>query len=175
MKRPAIFVDRDGTIIEEVNFLSRVEDLRIFDFTAKAIADLKAEGYLIIVITNQSGISRGILSEADILAIHDRMQCDLDDAVDAFYFCPHSPDEGCTCRKPGSKMIEQARRDFEIDMEKSWVIGDKKIDVETGQRLDLSTALVLTGYGETHRDSIEPAPTIIAKNFGEAASRILAR
>ncbi len=175
MKQPAIFVDRDGTLIEEVNFLSRVEDLRLFDFSASAVRALKEAGYLVIVVTNQSGIGRGIYTESAMQEIHEQIQLDLEGAIDAFYFCPHLPDEGCVCRKPGLGMIEFARSDFEIDMERSWMVGDKKIDVETGINGDLQTALVLTGYGTYHQLQLDVQPDIVSDNFGDAAIKILSK
>ena len=128
MKHPAVFVDRDGTLIEEVNFLSRVEDLRLFEFSASAVRSLKEAGYLVIVVTNQSGIGRGIYTESAMNQIHDQIQQEVAGEIDAFYFCPHLPDEGCVCRKPSLAMLETAQLDFNIDMERSWMIGDKKID-----------------------------------------------
>jgi len=173
MKKPAIFADRDGTLIEEVNFLSSVEDLRVYDFTARAITDLKAAGYLVIVITNQSGIARGIFDEAALHAIHAEMQAQLGGAIDAFYFCPHLPTDGCRCRKPDPGMIETASRDFDLDLARSWVIGDKKIDIETALDLEMASAMVLTGYGRKHQPLLENPPTIVAADFGEAVCKIL--
>lgn len=173
MKRPAIFLDRDGTLIEEVNFLSRVEDLRLFPFTSDAVNQLKDSGYLVIVVTNQSGIGRGIYTEDDMHAIHAQIQVELENAIDAFYFCPHLPDDGCECRKPGLGMIESALTDFDIDLEKSWMVGDKKIDVETGIIGNMLTALVLTGYGTEHQAMLETPPTLIAMNLHDAVKSIL--
>lgn len=173
MKRPAIFLDRDGTLIEEVNFLSRVEDLRLFPFTADAVKLLKDSGYLVIVVTNQSGIGREIYTVDDMHAIHAQIQAELDNAIDAFYFCPHLPDDGCKCRKPGLGMIESALADFDIDLEGSWMVGDKKIDVETGQIGNMSTALVLTGYGAEHQATIETSPTLISINLHDAVKSII--
>src|SRR5262245_57799693 len=141
-KKPAVFLDRDGTLIEEVNFLHRVEDLRFFDFTDEAIRLLKGAGFLIVVVTNQSGIGRNIYDEAAMHLIHEKIQDDLTVKLDAFYHCPHQPDEGCACRKPNLGMIESALKDFEIDLEKSWMIGDKVLDVETGHNAGIKTAMV---------------------------------
>lgn len=174
-KKPAAFIDRDGTLIEEVNFLSKVADLQIFPYTAEAIADLKTAGFRVIVVTNQSGIGRQIYSEADMRSIHDAMQERLGGAIDAFYFCPHLPDEGCSCRKPNLGMIESAQGDFDIDLERSWMIGDKKIDVETGGNAGIRSALVLTGYGSSHRDKLENDPDIVAENLLEAVKEIVAK
>lgn len=173
MKQPAIFLDRDGTLIEEVNFLSRVEDLRLFEFSASAVGALKDAGFLVIVVTNQSGIGRGIFTESAMHEIHDQIQTELSGAIDAFYFCPHLPDEGCRCRKPGLGMIESAQDQFEIDLERSWMVGDKAIDIATGVRGNMRTAMVLTGYGTEHQAALEVQPTIITDHFGRAAEEIV--
>ena len=173
MKKPAIFLDRDGTLIEEVNFLSRVEDLRLFPYTAESVRLLKENGFLVIVVTNQSGIGRGVYDEAAMRAIHDQIQVDLSGAIDGFYFCPHLPCDGCDCRKPGLGMINAALADFEIDMSRSWMIGDKKIDIETGEQAKIRTAFVLTGYGQQHKASLQGTPNVIADNLGDAAKAIV--
>ncbi len=171
--RPAAFIDRDGTLIEEVNFLARVEDLRVFPFTPKAIEHLKARGFLIIVVTNQSGIGRNIYDEDAMHAIHEQMQAELGNAIDAFYFCPHLACDGCACRKPGLGMIETARRDFDIDMAGSWMIGDKKIDVETGLNAGIRTAMVRTGYGSVHETILARTPDIIGDDLLRAVEMLL--
>jgi D-glycero-D-manno-heptose 1,7-bisphosphate phosphatase len=173
LSKPAVFIDRDGTLIEEVNFLARVEDLRIFPYTQKAIDLLKERGFLVIVITNQSGIGRKIYDEAAMKAIHDQMQLQLGNAIDAFYFCPHLPLDGCKCRKPGLGMIEAAQSDFDIDIPGSWVIGDKKLDVETGFNGGMRTAMVRTGYGNAHADLLGRSPDIIATDLLNAVELLL--
>lgn len=174
-KRAAVFIDRDGTLVEEVNFLSRVEDLRLFDFTAEAISRLKAAGFLAIVITNQSGIGRGIFDEAAMHAIHDEIDATLPGGIDGFYHCPHLPDEQCTCRKPGLGMIEAACSDFDIDLGRSWMIGDKRIDVEAGFNAGIGTAMVMTGYGEKQVNDLQRRPDVVADNLLDAVTEILAR
>lgn len=173
MKRPAVFVDRDGTLIEEVNFLSRLEDLRVFPFTPAAVKLLKDNGFLVIVLTNQSGIARSKYTEADMHAIHDQIQLELDGAIDAFYFCPHLPSAECHCRKPNLGMIESAQADFEIDMERSWMVGDKNLDVEIAKNAGIKSVLVLTGYGEKHRISMKNEPTIVVEDFGKGVDSIV--
>lgn len=169
-KRKAAFIDRDGTLIEEVNFLSRLEDLRIFSYTAEAVRILRDNGFLIVVVTNQSGIGREFFEEAAMHEIHRAIQAELN--LDAFYFCPHLPTDGCRCRKPNTGMIEAATKDFSIDLANSWMIGDKAIDVETGFNAGIKTALVLTGYGEKTAQEIKRKPDVIAKNLLEAAESI---
>lgn len=173
-KRPAIFLDRDGTLIEEVSYLSRVEDLIVFPFAAGALASLKERGFLIVVVTNQSGIGRGIYDEATMHAIHDAIQAEVNNAIDAFYFCPHLPCDGCSCRKPLTGMLETAAADLNIDIERSWMIGDKRVDIEVGRRSGARTALVLTGYGRQHRASLEFEPDLTADDLGAAAAEIAA-
>lgn len=171
--KPAAFIDRDGTLIEEVNFLSNVDDLKLFDYTFEALELLKGRGFLIIVITNQSGIGRNIYGEAAMHSIHHELQHQLSDSINAFYFCPHLPDEGCECRKPSLGMIEAACADFTIDLENSWMIGDKKIDVETGFNAGIKTVLVKTGYGWEHAKTLERQPDIIADNLLDAVKQLL--
>jgi D-glycero-D-manno-heptose 1,7-bisphosphate phosphatase len=173
--KPAVFLDRDGTLIEEVNFLSGVEDLRFFAYTDRAILQLKESGYLVIVVTNQSGIGRGYFSEAEMHLTHDAIQQHLTEKIDAFYFCPHLPDAGCECRKPAPGMIRQACADFDIDLENSWMVGDKALDVRLGLGLKMKTALVLTGYGKSHRATLEVNPDLVADNLLDAVENILGR
>jgi D-glycero-D-manno-heptose 1,7-bisphosphate phosphatase len=175
MKRPAIFLDRDGTLIEEVNYLANVRDLRLFAFTADSVQLLKNAGYLLIVITNQSGIGRGVFPECAMHEIHRAIQTQLGNAIDAFYFCPHVPGDGCSCRKPLTGMIDAAARDFDIDREGSWMIGDKHLDIGVGRAAGLSTALVLTGYGQSHRVLLKDEPDLIADDLMAAAHEIINR
>jgi D-glycero-D-manno-heptose 1,7-bisphosphate phosphatase len=172
-KQPAVFLDRDGTLIEEVNYLSRVEDLRLFPFSADAVRRLKDNGFLVIVVTNQSGIGRGIYTETDMHTIHEAIQSELSGAIDAFYFCPHLPCDGCKCRKPKTGMIKAAMDDFDIDLENSWLVGDKNIDAETAVAAGLRSAFVLTGYGEQHKTLLKDAPDITESHLGAAAGEII--
>ena len=169
---PAVFIDRDGTLIEEVNFLSRVEDLQFFSYTDEAVKILKKSGFLVIVVTNQSGIGRKIFAESAMHEIHSEIQKDLSEKLDAFYFCPHLPTDGCACRKPNLGMIETALENFDIDLENSWIIGDKAIDVETGFNAGIKTALVLTGYGTKAIEELKRKPDIVAENLLEAVKTI---
>ena len=171
--KPAAFIDRDGTLIEEVNFLSSVDDLRIFPFTAEAVRLLKENGFRVVVVTNQSGIGRNIYDEAAMRSIHDEMQRQLGNAIDAFYFCPHLPDVGCECRKPNFGMLRTATRDLGIEMENSWMIGDKLIDVETGFKAGIRSAMVRTGYGEKHELELVRPPDIVADNLLLVVEQIL--
>ncbi|MCS6873664.1 MAG: HAD family hydrolase [Pyrinomonadaceae bacterium] len=172
MKR-AVFLDRDGTLIEEVGFLRRIEDLRLFDFTKQALSILKEQGFLLIVVTNQSGINRGFFSQSDMEQIHLEIQKRLEGMIDAFYFCPHLPEENCFCRKPSLGMIEKASKDFSIDIGKSWTIGDKIIDLELGIKAGTKTALVLTGYGSLELHRLRIKPDLVGANIFEVAKKIV--
>ncbi len=169
----AAFLDRDGTLIEEVNFLSKVDEMRVFPFTFEAVKLLKDAGFLVIVVTNQSGIGRGIYDEAAMHAIHEEMQLQLEGMIDGFYFCPHLPCDGCSCRKPSLGMLESAAKDFSIDLSSSWMIGDKKIDVETGFNAGSRTALVMTGYGRSHANELDSMPDVLAENLLDAVREAL--
>ena len=170
----AVFLDRDGTLIEEVDFLSRVEDMRLFASTAAALTRLHLAGYKLFVVTNQSGIARGYFGEADVQAIHDRLQADLGGLISGFQFCPHMPDAGCRCRKPNVGMIDSSLKGSTVDASNSWMIGDKLLDIETGFNAGLRTALVRTGYGSKVADSLERQPDVIADDIGAAVDLILA-
>jgi D,D-heptose 1,7-bisphosphate phosphatase len=137
--RKAVFLDRDGTLNPDPGYISRPEDFELFPGVAQALARLKHAGYLLILITNQSGISRGLISLQQLELIHQKLQnllAEAGTALDAIYYCPHHPDfpyEGvadCACRKPQPGMILQAAADFDIDMAGSYVIGDRRKDIQ---------------------------------------------
>ncbi len=165
----AVFLDRDGTLIEEVNFLSRIEDLKVFPFTLAALKLLKAEGFLLIVVTNQSGIGRGVYTVEAMHDIHRQMQSELDGAIDAFYYCPHLPEENCDCRKPDLGMIRNAMSDFAIDMANSWMVGDKRLDFDLGSNAGIRALIVKTGYGLQHSAELPSQAGLVAENILEAA------
>ena len=146
--RKAVFFDRDGTLNIDTHYLYRVEDFQWVPGAKDAIRYCNEHGYLVIVITNQSGVARGYYTEADIQRLHDWMNVDLAKGnahIDAFYYCPHHP-EGivaeytctCACRKPGTLLIDRACADFSIDRTRSLMIGDKPIDLECAQHAGLA-------------------------------------
>ncbi|HEY0461850.1 MAG TPA: HAD family hydrolase [Pyrinomonadaceae bacterium] len=173
MKRPAVFIDRDGTLIEEVNFLHRVEELQFFPFTDESVKLLKENGFLVVLVTNQSGIGRGIYTVEEMNAVHDAIQDDLTENLDAIYFCPHLPNAGCACRKPNLGMIESAMADLPIDLENSWMIGDKNLDVELGLNAGIKPVMVMTGYGKKHFPKLKRQPFAVAANLLEAVKIVL--
>jgi len=172
---PAIFLDRDGTLIEEVNFLSRVEDLRIFPFTRTALQQLSEAGFLLFVVTNQSGIGRGLFTAGDMQNIHEALRAEFGSLIRGFYYCPHLPDDGCECRKPKTLLVERAAAEHGIDLSRSWFVGDKDIDVQTGSNAGMRTCLVSTGYGAKHKEKLDVEPTLNVQDIAEAAREILAQ
>ncbi|MEE9151983.1 MAG: D-glycero-beta-D-manno-heptose 1,7-bisphosphate 7-phosphatase [Thermoplasmata archaeon] len=179
MTTKAVFLDRDGTINEEVNYLSKVEQVKILPNSAKAIKLLNKEGFKTIIITNQSGVARGYFSVQTLENIDDHLKNELfkeGALIDAIYYCPHHPDDGCACRKPETGLIEKARGDFEIDLSSSFIVGDKLIDLETGYRVGCKNVLILTGYGSNElkeREKWKFQPHHIARDLYDAVMWIL--
>lgn len=159
-----VFLDRDGTLNEEVNYLHRKEDLRILEGVPEALRLLREQGFRIVVVTNQAGVARGYYQEADVDSLHAYMNGLLKQqraGVDHFFFCPHHPEHGigkyktvCHCRKPETGMFEMAERYYEVDKAGSWMIGDKLIDVQAGRNYGVRTVLVGTGYGQEERRKV---------------------
>ncbi len=160
-----IFLDRDGTLNEEVNYLHRKEDLVLLPGVAEALGALKRAGYRLVVVTNQAGIARGYYGEDEVVSLHAYMNellAPQGAQIDHFFYCPHHPEHGigiykkaCHCRKPETGMFEMAEQYYEIDKEHSWMIGDKKIDVEAGRNYGVHTILIGTGYGAEERAEAE--------------------
>ena len=189
MKRPALFMDRDGTISEEVGYVNHPSRFRVFPYTAEAIKLLNDSGWLAIVVTNQAGVARGYFSEDVILKIHEQLRRDLANAsanLDAIYYCAHHPSVGeppyrldCDCRKPRTGLIERAAADFEIDLERSWMVGDRYGDIELARNAAVHSAFVLSGYGrgewEYQRGSWQLEPEVVAENLLEAVKTIVER
>ena len=176
MKKKFVFLDRDGTLIEEVNFLSTVEETRVFPFTAEALVLLRDAGFMFAMTTNQSGIARGYFTEQAVIDIYDEIQRQLsphDVQFDSLQFCPHLPDSGSRLRKPDIGMIEDAIDGYEVDLSECWVIGDKKLDIEMGFNAGTKTALVETGYGKSHSAEMDRKPDIVAENLLEVAKKIV--
>lgn len=145
MKRKAVFTDRDGTINRDVHYLSDPNGLELYPTVAEGIRLLNDAGFLVVVVTNQSGITRGLFTLETLDAIHCRLLEKLAEAgarVDAFYYCPHHPDDGCNCRKPRTGLLQRAVADHGIDPSVSFFMGDRMMDVEAGQGIGCRTVLV---------------------------------
>ena len=176
--RPFVLLDRDGTLLEEREYAFRPEDYAVLPGAYAAVARLREAGFGLVVITNQSGIGRGLFSEADYRAFEARMLADFaahGAKLDGCYHCPHRPEDGCACRKPGIALGTSAARELGIDLEASWVIGDKDSDVAFARALGCRALLVETGHGAEHSARV-PAGTPVARDLSDAASRfVLAR
>jgi len=154
----AVFLDRDGTLIREVGYLSRPDEIRVLPEACEAVRRINQAGLKAIVITNQSGLGRGFFDEAELGAIHARLSelfAAEDASLDAFFYCPHHPDSQhpafsrvCDCRKPSPGLLERARDVLGVSLADSVIIGDKLVDVESGHRAGALGILVRTGYGE---------------------------
>jgi D-glycero-D-manno-heptose 1,7-bisphosphate phosphatase len=184
--RIAAFLDRDGTINEEVDFLRSPDQLRLIPGAAASIRALNDRGILTCVISNQSGVARGFLREEDLIPIHAKLQRELGYAgarVDRIYYCPHHPTEGkppynvpCDCRKPATGMLQRGASELKIDPHRSFVVGDRIVDVQAGQAMGATTILVLTGYGRTALEecrSQNVVPHLTAPSIVEAVEYIV--
>lgn len=183
-----VFLDRDGTLNQEVHYLHRPEDLRLIPGVPQALKLLKQAGYRLVVVTNQAGVARGYFNTEDVENLHRHMDQVLEQdgaCIDAYYYCPHHPVYGvgsykkqCACRKPGTGMFEMAGKRFEVDKARSFMVGDKLLDVEAGKKFGLTSILVGTGYGrEQHDQDVEAGKGFMydyyAENLMAAARWIL--
>jgi D-glycero-D-manno-heptose 1,7-bisphosphate phosphatase len=181
----AAFLDRDGTLIEDVGYLDTIDRIAFFPWTVDAIRALNRARIAVVVITNQSAIARGFIDEAFVDETHRRMSAYLEAGgahVDAYYYCPHHPDgivaayrRACDCRKPGRGLIDRAAADLHLDPSRSFMVGDKWIDVQLGRAVGARTILVRTGSGaaEERRPPQGVAADAVVDNLAAAASWIL--
>jgi D-glycero-D-manno-heptose 1,7-bisphosphate phosphatase len=148
MRRPAAFLDRDGTLMEEVHYCSDPGKVRVFATVPAALRRLKEAGFLAILVTNQSGIGRGLITEQEYLAVQTEFLAQVGEGlIDASYYCPDAPGVPSTRRKPEPGMVLEAAADHDIDLAASYMIGDKAADIECGHRAGVRTILLQTGYG----------------------------
>ena len=158
----AIFLDRDGVICKEVSYISHISQLQFEHRAKEAISIFSSLNYKSIIISNQSGVGRGIIELEELLKIHNYIMEEI--RVDEIYYCPHLPDENCICRKPNIGMFEQAIRDHDIDIGNSYMVGDRSTDILAGKNAGLKTVSVKTGYGE-----VGTVPDFIFENLYEFA------
>jgi D-glycero-D-manno-heptose 1,7-bisphosphate phosphatase len=189
MARRAIFLDRDGTVSEEVGYINHVDRLRLLPRTAKAVRKINESDFLAVLVTNQAGVARGYFKEELVRRVHRRLEEMLaqDGAhLDAIYYCPHHPTAGelpyrrdCSCRKPRPGMIETAERDLEIDVPRSFMVGDKHSDIVFAHAVGMKGVLVKTGYGlgeiEGWSGDWTEQPDEISDDLLDAVDWILAR
>jgi D-glycero-D-manno-heptose 1,7-bisphosphate phosphatase len=175
--RPAVFIDRDGTLLEECDYLADPERARFLPGALDALRRLRRAGYALVLVTNQSGIARGLYREADYHAVQARVDALLEAegaAMEATYYCPHHPDftGPCECRKPGLGMYRAAERDLGVALERSWYVGDKLTDVLPAASLSGRGILVRTGYGAQQQRGKPPGVAVV-DDLGAAADLIL--
>lgn len=172
--RSYILLDRDGTIVIEKNYLSSVDDLELLPGAVEGLRMLQEAGYGLIVVTNQSGIARGKLTAETLAVIHAELERRLAEGgvkIDAFYHCPHIPEDHCDCRKPKPLLANRAAADFNFDLQHSFVIGDKPCDIDLGKNCGARTILVRTGYG-LHYEAAGIDVDFVANDLVEAAQYI---
>ena len=168
---PAVFLDRDGTIMRDVEYCGDPKQVQVFTDAPEALRRLKDAGFKVVIITNQSGIGRGYFGEPDYRAVEREVQRQVGPGlIDATYFCPDLPESGSTRRKPEPGMVLEAQRDHQIDLSRSFFVGDKAIDAECGRRAGTRTIIVRTGIDQ---HSVEAETDWIANNLLEATEIIL--
>jgi len=180
--RPAVFVDRDGTLVREVGYLANPTDLEILPGVPEALRRLQAAGYAIVVVSNQSGVARGLFPRARVYEIMGHLRRGLRShgvELDGIYVCPHAPEDECPCRKPKPGLLERASEDLELALGRSVIVGDKWIDVAAGHGAGTRGILVRSGYGRDQEREIvatldERRPEAICDDLGAAADWILA-
>lgn len=174
----AILLDRDGTLVDDTVYPHKIEDFKILPGVVKGLKKLSKD-YVFIIITNQSGIGRGIFTIEDMHRFNEKLLSELKKEgieIKKIYYCPHTPEDLCKCRKPHTKYIKEAEKEFSIDVKNSWVIGDHPHDVEMAIKADARGIYLLTGHGKKHSDDLEKGdikPDFIAKNFSQAAEFIM--
>jgi len=187
MKSRAVFLDRDGTINEEVGYVNHLERFHLLPGVGEAIRLLNQHDWKTVVVSNQSGVARGYFPESLVHQVHQKMKDLLKREgayLDGIYYCPHHPDVGvppyqqkCRCRKPATGMIEEAVKELGIDCSQSYVVGDRGVDIEFAGRIEARAILVLTGYGkgewEYCRGLWKVKPAYVADNLFEAVQWIL--
>lgn len=185
--RRAVFMDRDGTISEEIGYVNHPARYRVFPYSAEAVRLINEAGWLAVLVTNQAGVARGYFTEDLIGAVHDRLRQELEREgahLDAVYYCAHHPSVGespyrmdCDCRKPKPGLIRRAASEFDIDLSQSWMIGDRYSDMELAHNAGVRACFVLSGYGrgewEYQRANWKHEPDLVAEDLLEAVKKIV--
>ncbi|MGH9774614.1 MAG: D-glycero-alpha-D-manno-heptose-1,7-bisphosphate 7-phosphatase [Candidatus Acidiferrales bacterium] len=179
-RRRAVFLDRYGTIADETGYVNHIERFNVFPFAAAAIRRLNEAGLAVVVVTNQSGVAHELFPAELVHRVHEKMIAQLASGgarVDAIYFCPHKTEDDCECRKPNPGMLHRAAQEHDLDLAKSWVVGDRFADLEMGRPVGCRGILVLTGYGrgeyEWSRSRWPGLPDLLAEDLTEAVGVIL--
>ena len=175
-KRPAVFLDRDGVIIVEKEFQIDPKSIEFIDGSIDGLKNLGSE-YILAIVSNQSGVARGYFSIDDVIKLNRALDAKLKVAgitISGWYSCPHGPEDGCACRKPKPGLFLRAATDLDIDLERSWMIGDKSSDIAAGRGIGAKTILVETGYGGKEKGALSVEPDFIAADLKEAVGIIKA-
>jgi D-glycero-D-manno-heptose 1,7-bisphosphate phosphatase len=189
MKRRAVFMDRDGTISEEIGYVNHPSRYRVFPYSAEAVRLLNEAGWLAVLVTNQAGVARGYFTEEMIGSVHNILRAEMERGgarLDAIYYCAHHPSVGqspyrvdCDCRKPKPGLIHRAAEELEIDLGQSWMVGDRYSDIELARNAGVSAAFILSGYGrgewEFQRAAWTMEPDLVAEDLLEAVRKIIER
>ena len=181
MSQPAVFLDRDGTINEQMGYINHLSRFRLLDQAVPAIRRLNEAGVKVVVVTNQSGAARGYFPVSLVEEIHAHLQKLLaaeGGHLDGIYTCLHGPADGCACRKPRPTLMEQAARDLDLDLSRSYLVGDRYSDMQTAANAGAKGILVLTGYGRGEYEYLRAAqkvqPVYVAPDLEAAVEWILA-
>ncbi len=179
--RRAVFTDRDGTLNPDFHYLSDPERYEFLPGVTEGIRRLREHGFLVICVTNQSGVGRGFFTAERLEEIHRRIEQRLERAgtrLDAFYYCPHLPEDRCACRKPGTELFERASREFHIDLKSSAILGDRFLDILVGARLGMTSVLIpergMEREIETELKANRAVPDLRAGTFLGAVDQLLA-
>jgi D-glycero-D-manno-heptose 1,7-bisphosphate phosphatase len=174
----AVFLDRDGTIMEDSNYVGDVERVVLIPGAAAALKQLQDAGYRLFVVTNQSGVGRGYFTRESVEAVHAHLDGYFANAgvhFDRYYVCPHHPEDNCDCRKPKPKFLLDAAREYRLDLSRCFMVGDRPSDIQTGANAGTKTILVLTGAGCDTLAKHEVNPDFVAEDILAAAAWILTR
>lgn len=179
-KARAVFLDRDGTLNVDPGYINHPDQMILLPGVGAALASLKKAGFWLIVVSNQSGVGRGIIKAEDLPKIHARLDELLAPSrvkIDQYQFCVHRPEEGCRCRKPGIKLLEDAARAYDLDLHRSYMVGDKVLDLGAGRNAGCAASiLVRTGHGAVTEKDLRPGEAdYVGDSLAEAAAWILRR
>jgi len=176
MSNRAVFLDRDGVLMADTNYVGHVDRVVILDHAPAALRRLQAAGYRLFVVTNQSGVGRGYFTREAVEEIHallDRQFAAVGARVDRYYVCPHHPEDDCACRKPKPKSLVDAAAEYDLDLAHCFMVGDRSSDIQCGQNAGTRTVLVLTGAGQETLAKGTVKPDFVAADVSTAADWIL--
>jgi D-glycero-D-manno-heptose 1,7-bisphosphate phosphatase len=176
MNDRAVFLDRDGVLMRDANYVGHVDQVELIAGAPEALRQLQDAGFRLFVVTNQSGVGRGYFTREAVEEIHALLNRQFSAAgahIERYYVCPHHPEESCDCRKPKPKFLLEAAREYGLDLSRCFMVGDRPSDIQCGVNAGAATILVLTGVGRETLDQHEVAPGAVVEDIGAAAAWIL--